>query len=94
MDNSKYNIQVDSVKKMELNEIKKALYKEKPTAIKYCIMGDPNPETNLLFDNTHCYMALLNDGEKIIFKVRESDMGDAKFEYTMPAHLLIRWIQL
>lgn len=66
---------------MELTEIKKALYKEKPTAIKLAQV-----------DNTSLYKTVLNNGETITFSVPHEEMGENKFSDNEPAQLLIRWI--
>jgi hypothetical protein len=67
---------------MILNEIKKALYKEKPLANRY--QGT--------IDQAY-YRSRLNNGETIWFKVPIADMGDtAYFKPVMPAQLLIRYI--
>lgn len=68
---------------MELNEIKKELYKQKPIATLQKI-------DNITKD--HWYKAVLSSGQEIIFVVNPLDMGDAKFGKKMEAHLLIRWI--
>ncbi len=72
---------------MEKNEIKKALYKQKPKA-------------RLLFirKGSAFYTARVKDGETeessitIYFEVPVSDMGDAEFYDEMDAKLLNRWI--
>lgn len=69
---------------MTLNEIKKALYTQKPTADRNYIIK--------LSDVLHKYTTHLTCGKRIEFMVPESDMGEGRFEDTMPAHLLIRWI--
>ena len=62
------------------NELKKALYREKPIAK----LSDSNNE---LFT----YVAKTTLGD-ITFKVPVNDMGDATFHPYMPAQLLIRWM--
>jgi hypothetical protein len=62
------------------NEIKKALYRQKPLAV------IKNKDAS-----SYRYSCVL-DGSIIKFNVPVSDMGDSKFEDQMPAHLLIRWI--
>lgn len=64
------------------NEIKKALYKEKPTA-----------ETVIKNDSEKHYSAELQDGMIINFDVQFSEMGETEFEDQMPAQLLIRWMR-
>jgi len=66
---------------METNEIKKALYKQKPIANRLHII-----------DKVHCYKTYLANGTAVAFEVPESDMGEAKFESQMDAKLLIRWM--
>lgn len=69
---------------MNTNEIKKLLYKQKPTATLIKKKG-----------NVWIYAAALKEPRMYIdFEVPESDMGDAKFENNMEAHLLIRWLKL
>ena len=64
---------------MKLNDIKKALYKEKPVA-------------RLLYFTAEysLYYTDLSNGEEIGFKVPHNDLGDAKFYKEMDAKLLIR----
>lgn len=62
------------------NEIKKALYKEKPVAMLKFMQG-----TN------YVYEAILSD-YKVYFSVPISDMGEKLFENKMEGQLLIRWI--
>ena len=66
---------------MDKNEIKKALYKEKPTA-------------RLLhrIDDKACYKAYLKNGYSIAFEVPQKEMGETIFEPEMEAQLLIRWL--
>ncbi len=72
---------------MKKNEIKKALYKQKPKA-------------RLLFirKGSAFYIARVKDGEteesrvSVYFEVPVSDMGDAEFYDEMDAKLLNRWI--
>lgn len=65
---------------MELNEIKKALYRQKPKAeFKYIRQG-----------NAYYYADL--DDNRIQFEIPVVDMGDADFGRTEDAKLLIRWI--
>lgn len=65
---------------MELNDIKKGLYKNKPTA-----------KMNYIRLNSAYYSTIL-EGQEIVFKVPTEDMGDADFYSEMDAKLLIRWI--
>lgn len=65
---------------MEKNEIKKLLYKEKPTAfLNYIRKGVAYYHTEL-------------GGKNIWFEIPVEDMGDADFGTTMDAKLLIRWL--
>jgi hypothetical protein len=66
---------------MEKNEIKKALYKEKPTAVKLSE-----------FEGHWLYKTVLGNGETIQFSVPITEMGENEFEDQLPAQLLIRWI--
>lgn len=66
---------------MEKNEIKKALYRQKPTAF-----------FNYIRKGSAYYHAEV-DGKNVWFEVPVNDMGDADFGATMQAHLLIRWVQ-
>ena len=67
---------------MELNEIKKALYKENPHAVlKHIRKG-------VVYYSAH----LVSVDKVIQFQVPISDMGDADFEPFIDAKLLIRWI--
>lgn len=68
-------------KTMETNEIKKALYKQKPIAKKI------SEE-----DGNYVYKTRLNDGTGLDFIVPIKDMGDANFEEEMEAKYLIRWL--
>jgi len=67
---------------MEKTEIKKALYKQNPTA-------------TLLFiqNGVAFYETSLDDGTVIYFDVPVSDMGEAKFMAEVEAKFLIRWIK-
>ena len=67
---------------MDINEIKKALYREKPNAFLN------SPETDEIWK----YRAWLADGTLINFEVPISDMGENKFEELESAQLLIRWL--
>ncbi len=66
---------------MEINEIKKALYKQ-------------NPKAGIVFirKGVAYYRCMLEDGESIQFEVPVSDMGDADFHNEMEAKLLIRYM--
>lgn len=68
---------------MDLNEIKKALYKQKP-------------EAKLLHirKGKVCYFTYIGEEpfSRIDFEVPIEDMGDSSFYDSMNAQLLIRWI--
>lgn len=66
----------------EMNEIKKALYKEKPVAVFQSI------EKGIV-----SYAAILNDNSIVRFEVPFKDMGETPFLLNMEARLLIRWIK-
>lgn len=66
---------------MELNEIKKALYKEKPIAL---FISASNASLT--------YGCYIKDVYQVYFYIPHSDIGDAKFGAEMPAQQLIRWI--
>lgn len=65
---------------MELNEIKKALYKEKPLAKRL-----------FMDDNVARYEAKTKDGE-CYFVIPLNDAHGANLQDTMPSQLLIRWL--
>ena len=65
---------------MELNEIKKLLYKKKPTATKFADNG-----------SYYFYDCIIEDIQ-IMFTVPYAEMGEKFFQVSEPAHLLIRWI--
>lgn len=69
---------------MELNEIKKLLYKENPHAVlKHIRKG------------VAYYSAHISSVDKIVqFEVPVNDMGDADFLSSMDSKLLIRWITI
>ena len=74
---------------MELNEIKKALYKQNPTAIISKIT-----KSGLLYDTsvqTGGY-APFETWEEVSFLIPLEEIGDAVFRTGMEAKLLIRWI--
>lgn len=66
---------------MDLNEIKKALYKEKPMAIK----------TGFEHRDYVHYVAQLSGKRIVQFEI---PISEATFESNVPAQLLIRWIHL
>ena len=71
---------------MTKNEIEKALYKEKPIAIKG-IAG-----VDLEGKNIYTYKTKLQNGVEVSFVIREDEYDEDKFTNSMPAQLLRRWI--
>lgn len=69
---------------MEKNEIKKALYKQKPTARFFAANKDGMNYGATIDDDGLDY--------QVIFLVPFSDIGDALFLPEMESHLLIRYI--
>lgn len=67
---------------MEKNEIKKALYIQKPIA---SFMKIKN--------GFAYYTANIIEDDALIFKIPVVDMGDAEFIFMMDAKLLIRWLE-
>lgn len=67
---------------MNKNEIKKALYRDKPIASFVKIKNG----------NAY-YLASLYECDVVWFKIPVSDMGTAEFLLMMDAKHLIRWIQ-
>jgi hypothetical protein len=69
---------------MELNDIKKVLYKENPTAV-----------LKQIRKGVAYYSAHVPSIDKVIqFEIPVNDMGDADFLAHMDSKLLIRWIFL
>lgn len=70
---------------MTRNDIKKELYKQKPTAELLYIRGGV----------AHYSSKIGIDGERktIFFEVPVSDMGESDFTPKMSAQLLIRWLR-
>ncbi len=66
---------------MNKNEIKKALYRENPTA-----------QFIETYSDIFYYIAILENGEFVYFNVPVSDIGSAKFKNKMEAKYLIRWM--
>jgi hypothetical protein len=66
---------------MELNEIKKRLYVEAPTAKFF-----------KLTKGVMYYVAHLSEGKPVHFSIPITDIGDAAFYSTMEAKLLIRYM--
>lgn len=71
---------------MEKNDIKKALYREKPVATR--MMTGTDEEDG----KYHWYCTSLTSGAVVAFKVPEKEMGESLFESAVPAQLLIRWL--
>lgn len=69
---------------MEINEIKKALYRENPNAVLMRI------RKGVAYYSCH----LVSNDSVIQFEVPVSDMGDADFLSNMDSKLLIRWITI
>jgi len=75
---------------MEINEIKKALYKQNPQA-KFLLIKDGV----VTYDTT---IEIKNDNKPIpsfktlLFKIPVTDMGEAEFLREMNAKYLIRWL--
>lgn len=72
---------------MNINEIKKALYKEKPVAKLDYLHGEIVVRGGIVR-----YKALLQDETEVYYEVKVSEMGDADLLVEMPAQLLIRYI--
>lgn len=66
---------------MNLNDIKKKLYKEEPDAILMYVDGS-GARYNTVFD----------DGVVVFFQVPANEMGTTSFYPVMEAKYLIRWI--
>ena len=66
---------------MTLTQIKKALYKEKPTA-----------KFNHTQDDFLYYKTVLSNDRVVDFKIPISEVGNTTFYADMEAQLLIRWI--
>lgn len=71
---------------MELNEIKKALYKVNPKAELINVTKDR------LFYMTKIMIG--TEDKTLRFFIPLGDIEDAKFEWLMDAKLLIRWIEV
>lgn len=69
--------------KMTLNDAKKALYKETPTA-----------ELIEFYKGRLYYQAKLADGTMVYFHVPVDELGETKFYPDMEAKLLIRYLVL
>lgn len=73
---------------MEINEIKKALYKLKPIAERVDRTTTKEGETY------HLYKTYISPGGegRLYFNIPESEMGEKIFQDLVPAQLLIRWL--
>lgn len=73
------------------NEIKKALYKEKPVATEMDVVTSDNLTG---VEPYSVYWAKLDDDlYKIVkFVIPHKEMGETRFEKEVPAQLLIRWL--
>jgi hypothetical protein len=69
---------------MTKTEIKKALYKEKPTAKRGIVSS--------VVYNTNVYRTTLADGTDVKFSIPDSEWNSDTFQDEMPAQLLIRWL--
>lgn len=78
-----------TIKSMTPTEIKKALYKEKLTAVK---CGESYRDVISGPVTEYHYFVILGNGKRIEFEVPVSEMGENLFEDSIPAQLLIRWL--
>lgn len=69
---------------MTTNQVKVALYKEKPIAIRSRFTGAQC--------DIYVYSCQLSNSKTIFFEVPRSEMGENIFDEKMPAQLLIRWL--
>lgn len=76
---------------MELNEIKKSLYKEKPTAT-IIHVSKSGVLYSTYFDTGKLDEFSKRKYENVYFQVPIDDMGESAFLKDMPAQLLIRYI--
>lgn len=78
---------------MEKNEIKKLLYKEKPSAIIiHVTKSGILYSCQLLLERAGVGGSLTNKYENFYFHVPIAEIGDAPFLKEMPAQLLIRYL--
>lgn len=70
------------------NEIKKSLYKEKPTAKEMDVVSTDNLTGTEPYS---VYWATVND-TIVKFVIPHKEMGENRFEKEVPAQLLIRWL--
>lgn len=77
----------DADKNILQNNIKKALYREKPIA--HCIYHGHHAY------QYYCYLkTLFDEPYKVNFTIPTQEMGDTLFINEMQAQLLIHWIEL
>jgi len=67
-----------------IEEIKKAIYQQNPKAK----LGTVN-KSGIYYAS---WVKMYGEEEPLRFFIPLSDMGDASFEYEMPAKFLIRWL--
>lgn len=70
------------------NEIKKALYREKPVAKEMDVVSADNLSGTEPYS---VYWATVND-TIVNFVIPHSEMGDTRFQKEIPSQLLIRWL--
>lgn len=75
---------------MKKNEIKNALYKEKPIAKRTARQTKENTLTDV--DPYDRYITCLQNGETAVFIIPHNEQGENLFNETEPAQLLIRWL--
>ncbi len=75
---------------MKKEEIKKALYKEKPLATEIETISGGGEISDI---GIATYEAQTSLG-KVTFRVPYSEMGEERFEEQLPAQLLIRWLNI
>lgn len=72
---------------MNKNEIKKALYKEKPEAHAYDVQSELSGTVARVY-KSNCSLG------EIKFSVPFKEMGEREFDLRLPAQLLIRWLDI
>jgi len=78
---------------MEINEIKKALYKAKPKLIAKRSYKQRGGGLNGNVEDYDRYMTYVDSLDKaIVFIVPVKEQGEIPFEDEVPAQLLIRWL--
>ena len=86
-------LRVLNINKMNKNEIKKALYKQKPKAeFRYIRNGVAYYKTILGVPYDEEVHKEVPFGKEVFFEIPVEDMGNADFEKEMDAQLLNRWI--